>query len=313
MIWKWHIMARMAKTFSTLFTSFLMIFFSLDLFVYGLRPKSYLYLFSIHLDLLLSFCFLLTMLKVFFDLQKHSELVTLQTAGISKKQILTLPFMFAIALSSLCMANGQWLLCRTHGETKAKKVYVHVLSLSDSSRLVYRKYNAKKKEMTDAFWIKNENEIWHIENMNVKSFECQMIDQMVKNNEGILEKKETWENRIFPVAFSAKKLPPIEQRSLTALLSDSFENPFIRAHFYYKIAQYLFPLFIFFILTPFLVQKTSYFKIISLSLFGFVSFKLLLDGLLILGENQVLAPVLAIWGLPGILILLFVPRCLRIQ
>ena len=113
---------------------------------------------------------------------------------------------------------------------------------------------------------------------------------------------------------------PYECRSLSTLLtqglSDSSENRILFSHFFYKCIGPLMPLLALLTIGPSvleLTRKFPFFLIAAYSIFRFVSLKVVLDGMLILGENQVLPSYVAIFG-PVVCVLCFrVPTFIKMH
>jgi lipopolysaccharide export LptBFGC system permease protein LptF len=93
-----------------------------------------------------------------------------------------------------------------------------------------------------------------------------------------------------------------ENRSLSTLfhqaLSDSADKPNIFSHLHYKLALPLFPFLILLAIGPFSLKfsrSLPFFFFAACALFAFAALCTILDGMLILGENRVLSPFIAIW------------------
>ena len=123
----------------------------------------------------------------------------------------------------------------------------------------------------------------------------------------LLEKTESFEIKIFselPLTpdIAPQVFVPFERRPLSTLLRDasypSADAAGIQSHLHYKLALPQLPFLIVLGLAPFAMQfsrKKPVFLLLALSLFGFIACTTLLDSLLILGENRVLPPWLALW------------------
>lgn len=119
--WQRHIVKQLLATFILvlvcLFAIYILIDFSIRCTRFTRGNTSalailfyYLRSFAVQLDLFLPLAFLLTILKVLFNLTSRLELLSLQMAGLSKKRILIPFFAFAFLLSAACYANHEYLM-----------------------------------------------------------------------------------------------------------------------------------------------------------------------------------------------------------
>ncbi len=337
-IWHRYFLKQFASTFFFLLFCIFTVYVLVDLSIHGVRfiYKSsvealdlflyYLHHFAMHLELFLPLTFLLSTLKVLFDLNSHLELVALQMAGLSRKKLLLPFFAFASFLSLVCYVNSQWLApsatfaAKTFDSSYGKKKkrgkgqHVQAIALSDDSELVYQLYDEKKQELFDVFWVRSNSDIWHMKTLQINPPIGYFVDHFQRKK--LLEKTESFDQKTFDdlpltVETAPKPFVPFESRSLTTLLReaiyDSSERAMVRTHLHYKIALPLLPLLLLFTIAPSTLlfsRNRPTFLIVATSLFGFISLMIIYDSLLILGENQVLAPWLAMW-LPFALILAF--------
>ncbi|HSX10239.1 MAG TPA: LptF/LptG family permease [Chlamydiales bacterium] len=340
-IWFRHILWQLTKTFLFLLVCLFAIYVVVDLSVHGVRFLSsghttfaevslyYFRTLAVLLDLFLTLTFLLATMRVLFDLNGHREIVALQMAGLSKKKLLVPFFVFAAFLSSLCYINSQWfspdaqdvadafmIAHRPQKKSKADKIHVYSISLEDDSELVYQSFDKAKKELFDVYWIRNPNDIWHMKNLRVDPLQGQFVNHLTRNSKKQLEKSESFTLRDFPELpwneeATLQKFVPFENRPIATLCSqaiiDSAERRSILTHLSYKLLVPLMPFLVLFAIGPISTQfsrNRPVFLIAAFSLFGFISLKVILDGMLILGENQVLPAIVAIWG-PIALVLAF--------
>jgi len=300
---------------------------ALDLFLYYLRH------FAVHLDLFLPLAFLLSFYKVLFQLGGHLELVALQMAGLSRKKLLFPFFVFAVFLTLLGVVNHEYFAGKASAETESFKVshskskktkqsdQFQILSLDDESEIVYQRFDADKKELFDLFWIRSDKDIWHMKTLSFASHPPTgyFADHLVRENK-LLQKQESFEEKIFEelplhADITPKPFVPFESRPLSTLFFEaslsSAESASIKAHLHHKLSMPTLPLLILLAAAPFALtfsRQRPTFLIVALSLFGFVACLTLFDSLLILGENKVLPPALAMWSLPGVIAILFVRR-----
>lgn len=300
----------------------------------------YLHNFATHLDFFFPLTLLFTILKVLLDLNSHNELVALQIAGLSQKKLLIPFFIFAAFLGCISYANHEWIapsaqeaadtfqLAHTKKKKKASKTHVYSASLQNQSELVYQEFLEKTDELFDVYWIKSNKDIWHIkflkidpsgENIPIGRF----ADHLQRTKGHKLEKTESHLTYSFPEIVldnnvTLQTFIPFENRSLSTLcrqaLKPTVERRSIICHLHYKLATPLIPFLILLTLSP-IVMRFSRLKstvlITAISLFSFIGFMTILEGMLILGENQVIPGYIAIWGPIALVLLFATPRFYR--
>lgn len=342
-IWQRYIFKQLIQSFSFILTSILMIYIIIDFSIRGIKILSfnstsplsiilnYLNYFSVYFDLFISISFLLSSLKVLIDCNKNQELTALQMAGLSKKRLLSPFFFLAMILFSASLINNQWLspdagdqahsFRNTHSDHKVKKGKVFSLLLKDESELVYHNFCAETQELSDVYWLRSTQDIWHMKTLRIDSNPplAFFTDHLVRNESGLFEKRESFAERFFSelpwdLEATPQKFIPFENRPLVTLFkqaaSPSSEKQNILAHLNYKLAWTFIPFFLLLAIAPkafFFSRKNSSFLFIAYSLFGLITLTTLLNGMLILAENQVLPPALAIWS-PLALSFVFVIR-----
>lgn len=332
-LWFLHLSSRLAKTLFTILLLLLCLYIFLDLSVHGVRFLSskadmldlllyYLFSFSRHFDTFASLAFLLTALKIFFDLMQHSELIALQMAGLSKRKLSLPLFLLAGVLCSLSLANSEWIspnalesidqFRQTHAKKRRSKQkdHIHSLHLEDGSTLVFQQFDPTTNALHDLFWIRDENKLWHIKRLKLKTKKhpyAQYIDCFHRNSEGVYQKNATYHHLeisdlMLDPTMLLKKYAPFENRPISRLFSErktsGLDKEPISAHFHMKIATALIPFLIALGSLPslFCFSRTkSIFSIACGSLFALISFITVLDGMLILAENRVLPPAFSIW------------------
>ena len=104
---------------------------------------------------------------------------------------------------------------------------------------------------------------------------------------------------------------PLESRSLSTLFTaawiDSAERPSVFSHLYYKLLLPLLPFLILFATGPISIRFSKTHPVLLItaaSMFGFLALRVIMDGMLIFGENQVLPATLALFS-PIALVLAF--------
>ncbi|MBX7066133.1 MAG: LptF/LptG family permease [Parachlamydiales bacterium] len=345
-IWQKHIFSKLLKTFFFFLICLFVIFVIVDLSAHGIRFFSkvgyaeiflyYLNTFSANLELFLSLVFLLSALRVLFELTSHRESVALQMAGISKKKLLAPFFFFASILAVLCVINCQWFAPHAGDFSdgfktayKAKKKphekKLYTVSLDDETEIVYHRFDKEKKELIDVFWVRSPIDIWHMKSLQLDGLEGRFVDHLTRNSSRLFEKTESFQTRCF------KELPwndetilnkfiPYDRRPLSTLFMQAFSRPaderIIFSHLYYKLLEPLLPFIILIGISPIVLRYTRSrpaFLITAIAIFAFLGFKSVIDGMLILGENQVLPSYIAIFSPVVILLSATMPSFARLR
>ncbi len=346
-IWQKHILRKLIKTFFFFLVCLVAVYVVIDLSAHGVRffSKSsffdilifYLNIFASLLDLFLTLTFLLATMRVLIDLTAHREIVALQMAGLSKTKLLAPFFIFAACLSFICYLNTQWFApdaqeltaafktAHKSKENKAQQVKIFTVSLEDESELIYQKFDKNSRELFDVFWVKAPNDIWHMKSLKIDTLEGHHVNHLIRNSAKQFEKAESFEScsfRQIPLddEIALHKFVPYECRSISTLLFQALSFPsekrIIFTHLYYKLLVPLIPFLVLIAVAPFTMRyarNRPLFLITAYSIFGFIALKVTLDGMLILGENQVLPSYVAIWS-PILLALSFsMPTFLRMR
>lgn len=330
LIWQRYLLSQLFKNFLFLFACLFTIYVVVDLSVHGIRFLSqssflevtlfYLRSLSALLEFFFTLTFLLSTMRVLFDLNAHREVVALQMAGLSKKKLLLPFFLFAALLSAVSYLNSQFFapeaqdtveafrdshkLKKKKGETN----HVYSISLEDDSELVYQKFDKEKRELYDVFWIRTPNDIWHMKFLEIDPLRGRYVHHLTRNQAKQMEKTESWIARDFSeIRWNEEailhRFVPFANRPLSTLLVqacfDTAERSSVFSHLFYKILTPLMPLLVLFVIGPVSLRfsrTTPIFLITACSIFGFIALKVILDGMLILAENQVVPSVLAIFG-----------------
>jgi lipopolysaccharide export LptBFGC system permease protein LptF len=329
-IWQKNIFSKLTRTYCFLLLCLIVIYVIIDLSAHGVRflNKSsiaeialyYFNTFVMLLDLFLSLTFLLATIRVLYQLNSHRELVALQMAGISKKKLLLPFFIFASCLSLISYLNTEWLSPAAQNSSTAfktalkskkhknKENRVFTIPLKDKSEIVYQKFDKIKQELFDVFWIRSPDDIWHMKTLKIDTLQGKYVNHLSRNIAKQLEKIESYPEKDFSdLALDRNsvlyRFVPYENRPLSALFLEAFADPtekrIIFSYLFYKLLIPLMPFLVLFAIAPVSMRysRTSHiFLVAAYSIFGFISLKVILDGMLILGENQVLPSYVAIFG-----------------
>lgn len=339
-IWYLYLFKLHLKMFLFVLFSIFTVYCLIDLSIHGLKFvsnsdanlleifKYYGNNFANHLDFFFPLTLLLASLKVLLDLSRHHELLALQASGLSQKKILSPFFLFAAMLSMISYANHEWIAPKSGGaadtfkeksqKKKKKEPRIFSAALEDGSELIYQKYDRKKLELFDVYWIKSPKDIWHIKTFSLQNEHPTglFVDHFEKDQSGKIRKTNSFDKHTFldcnvQKEINLQKFIPYDNRSLSALFKQSMQNTsekkFASIYLHHKLATPLLSFAVLCLIFPFALQYSRTKKVIlliSASLFGLVSFITILDGMLILGENQVVSGFFAIWTPMSLLFLL---------
>jgi lipopolysaccharide export system permease protein len=343
-LWQRYIFFKIVKTFFFLLVCFFLLYFFVDLSVHGVRffSKSnfnqvilyYLYTFSTLFELFVTLAFLLASMRTLTDLGTHREILALQMAGLSKKKLLLPYFLFALLLGVACYGNGQFFAPQAqdvtshfktshkHKKNRLEKNYLYSKSMPCGSEIVYHLFDASQNELVDLFWLQDKENIWHMKTFQINSRTGQFVHHLINCN-GKLQNKESFAFKDFPElqvdALIAQKFIPPESRSLTVLLSQAFSPSTdmirIRSHLYYKLVSPLLPFIVLLAIAPLCLifsRYKSFFLLTAAAIFSLIALKVILDGMLILGENQVLSAEAAILAPIALILILIFPKFMRL-
>ncbi len=276
-------------------------------------------------DLLIPLSILISTLKVLLTMNSKGELIALQSCGLPRKKILRPFFLFAFMCTLFNFATSEFLLPSSlnhldqfrqkhfkHNRHGNRKEPVHVLPLKDRSKIIYQTEDKEKKRYIDVFWIRSNDEIWR---MNSLSSDPQspvgyFVDHLERNRDGNFEKIESFDHYPF-TQFRWQEDPkgnghiPLENKNLQQLLqmlsqkdqTTAYESPQVLTHLLFKMTMPLLSLLVVVASCPFCLRYSRNLPIFftyTIALFGFIAFFALMDAAVIVGENHVVSPYLAI-------------------
>ncbi len=288
--------------------------------------------------LLTPLALLIATLKVLFSMNARGELIALQSSGLAARKILR-PFFF---LGLLCVlfnfVSAEFLLPASlnfldqfrekhfkHSHHGHRKEPIHVLPLKDKSKIIYQSEDKDKKLFLDVFWIRSVDEIWRMQSLstNPQHPVGHYVDHLQRNREGNFEKAESFNDYRFDKFRwqpdpTGKGYIPLENRKISELFrllvqktkTTAYEYPQVLSHFLFKAVIPFLSLFVIAAAAPFCLRYSRnlpMFFTYAIALFGFVAFFALMDAAVILGENLIVSPYLAIilpfflcWALFGL-------------
>lgn len=343
-IWQRYIFKDLVKCFTFFLFAFFLLYFLADFSTHtqdfmtekGLSlfriSSYYMHQFFKRISLLFPLALLISTIKVLSSMNANRELVALQACGVKLKKIL-IPFWILACFCSLTgYVNEEVIIPKIAifldeakqtrranvDPSKAKKRPFTTLYLKDSSRLVYQRFDEKKKAFFDVYWIRSFNDIWRMKYLSADPQRplAEFVDHIVRSDSGFLEKKESYEQCILPslkwkTSELYKKYTSAKHQKISNLAhslihkkAESFHaKGEISTYLFYKLLTPLMPFLILLGVTPYCVsysRNPSVFLLYGVSIFCFVVFFTLMDSLIIIGENQTLPPFV-VMGTPFLL------------
>lgn len=334
MIWFFYLLRKVGISFLFIISASFFLYLTIDLSLHGAKLIGkadmishvllyYVLNFAKLFPLFFPLSFLLAASKTLFECNERNELIAWQMAGLSKRKILAPFFLFACLLSCLEFFNHEWIIPQAFSpvetfheqvlQRKGKNKRLYSVSLEapnkDLSELVYQDFDRAEHRLFDVFWIERSDRIWHCKSilLDTEGPLGQFVDCFQRDENGGFQKIESHESFLFQKLVIEpnclqESIPP-EFRPLSRLMQQIFllqaDTHRIEAHLHYKIATSLLPIFLLFFIAPPAMRFQRHlrpFLFISLHLLFFFGFMTILDGMLILGENQVVPPFFAIWS-----------------
>lgn len=279
-----------------------------------------------HLEVLIPFALLISTVKTITTLNIHNEIVALLASGLKLKRLLR-PFLWlGLFFTLILYLNTEIFLpksmreLKTFSEEKAlakaknlgTKPILHI-HLEDNSTFIFQDYNTNDQFFMDTYWVKSIDEIYRIKFLYPQKTypEGHFVDHITRNSQGQLVLNESSAVKSFPdMRFNKQTLfesiTRAEEQSFSDLatkipsLSEikSEKQAQLVTSFYYKLAMPWLALLAVIAPIPFCVRFTRHlplFMIYAWSIFGLVAFYIIMNSSLILGERQVVSPLLAIW------------------
>ncbi|MCX6991211.1 MAG: LptF/LptG family permease, partial [Chlamydiae bacterium] len=200
----------------------------------------------------------------------------------------------------------------SHYNGRDRKEPFHILHLKDQSKLIYQTHDMESNTFCDVYWVKSFNEIWRIKTLKAdpKNPIAELADHLVRSKDGTLTKVESYEKCIingltWQKDLNRKGIIPIESRKVSELYKvlahkneiSKEQASEVLTTLCYKLVMPLLSLLAVVAIAPFCIRYTRSvptFYIYASGLFGFITFFLLIDSLVILGSHNTLNPLVAI-------------------
>lgn len=342
MIWKRYLLKEFLKVFAIVLFGFFFLYCALD---YSFHMEDFLKNKNIHLadfilyyshlfikrtDLMISLALLIASIKVLCTLNANRELLALQVAGLNFKKLIT-PFLLVATCCTLFhFVSVEFILPHStvylddfhHSHFKhpdrghraiARKEKLHVIPLSDRSKVIYQYFDKEKDAYFDVIWMRSADDLWRIKYLKTgaKNPQGKYVDHFVRHPGGFFEKesshvdyeftqlrwtRETSNNPFIPYENrKASELWRMAHRSTTT----AYEKAEILTNFYFKSAMPLLPLLVIIAASPFCIRYSRsqpVFFIYAFGIFSYVAFYLFMNASVILGETNVFSPIIAIFA-----------------
>lgn len=297
-------------------------------FSLGEMIKLYGFIFVQRMDILISFALIVAGVKTLCSLNIRNEIVALMSSGVKLKRLMR-PFIFvALSLVALMYVNEQFfqpIAFRHINFLKDKHMddnthldlerNIQSLEVEDGGELVYHGYDSARESFFDVYWIKDINEIFRIKYLYPHEGipRGRFVDHFERSQDGellLVESEETHDfhsMRFHPDRLRQSIVNP-RQESITSLwqhlpskqtaLDDTGARTL--TSFYHKLLMPWLCLLAIIGPAPYCLRFTRelpVFMIYLVSMITLVTFYLIMNSAMIIGENQVFPPFIAI-GLP---------------
>jgi lipopolysaccharide export system permease protein len=335
-LWQRYLFKQISLTFAFVLTAFFCLYALIDYSLHmqefvldkKIQIKQILVYYSLQFikrqDIMIPLALLISSLKTLFSLNTKGELVALQSSGIAKRTLLKPLFLFAFLCASFSFLSNERLLPTSlnaldkfqhehlrHSKRNQRQEPIHVLTLSDRSKIIYHQEDPTTHLYHNVFWIKSPQEIWHMQTLssNLNYPTGSYIDILKRNEKGNFEKTHSFDHHTFKfkveVDTTGKGQTPLENYSISQLIKLCFKKSTLSAYEYPQalaqlLAKLLTPLLSPFVLiasAPFCLRYSRsqpLFAIYAASLFGFIALFTCIDAAILLCENLILSPYVAL-------------------
>ena len=290
--------------------------------------RLYGFIFIQRMDILISFALIVAGVKTLCSLNIRNEIVALMSSGVKLKRLMR-PFIFvALCLVAMMYINEQLFQPTafrhinflkdmhmdddTHFDLERN---IQRLEVVDGGELIYHGYDSARKSFFDVYWIKDINEVYRIKYLfpHEGNPRGRFVDHFVRSHDGELLLVESEETHDFltmnfhPERLRQSIVAP-RQESISSLWQhlpsrqsdlDDTEARTLTS-FYHKLLMPWLCLLAIIGPAPFCLRFTRQlpvFMIYLVSMIALVTFYMIMNAAMILGENQVFSPLVAV-GVP---------------
>jgi lipopolysaccharide export LptBFGC system permease protein LptF len=260
---------------------------------------------------------IISSLFVIESLKQTGEFQALQTSGISRRKIFFPFYLLAICLSIFCYWNNEIGVQKASNlklkSSKLRKLKslppFEIRYLKDDSKIIYQQ---NETGIFDLYWLKNVNEILHAKSVDYKNNTLMgnWVDVIEKNSFGRYEKSKSHEKLELPfeitnikkVYFESHKMPISKtfQCITDPNLSQSLDRAVLKTSLFHKLTSPLFSLMIITFLLALFFRKNFLNPYLSFltAIFAYLLFYSIEKTFIILGENYIVSPFIAVVLLP---------------
>ncbi|MEL7430938.1 MAG: LptF/LptG family permease [Chlamydiota bacterium] len=142
--------------------------------------------------------FYLSLLTIAAQIESQQEWLPLAISGLTRKRFFFPSLLLACLLSLLCMVHEEYLQPYAHEQLcfwEKRPPSPNALYFEDASALLYA--TKSDQNIYRVYWIKNDQELWRMEQFDLQKRRGNFVDHFVKNAEGLFVKSGSWEQRSF--------------------------------------------------------------------------------------------------------------------
>jgi lipopolysaccharide export system permease protein len=290
--------------------------------------KLYLFIFIQRMDILIPFALVVATVKTLCSLNVRNEIVALMSSGVKLKRLMRPFILVSLFFVGVLYVNEQFFLPPAyrqinflkdkHNDDETREdQYKNIQSLEviDKGQIIYHGYDNARKSFFDVYWIISLDDIYRIKYLFPYEGvpRGKFVDHFTRNEQEELLLSDTHETLDFPrMRFNPKKLRQSiinpREESITSLWDHlpPAQEKFTDAKattltsFYHKLVMPWLCLLAVIGPAPWCLKFTRQlpvFLIYLVSMLTMVTYYLIMNSAIIIGENQVFSPIIAI-GLP---------------
>lgn len=285
----------------------------------------YSFLFVERLDIIIPFALVIASVKTYTSINTRSELIALMGSGVPLKKLLR-PFLFVGALFTLLLLfSNEFLLPLTNHKSRLLKALylsekeqstqnqnIQLIQVLGGGEALYHHFDLNSGYFFDFYWVKSEGEIWRARRLFPTEMppRGELVEHFVRGKSGELLLERSAKTELFPgltfepMELKRARIQPKEE-SMSSLFRELREMPDMRselkdeiqATLLHKLIMPFLALFAVLAPAPFCLRFSRDLPIFMLffsSIALLVTFYLVMNAALILGENGVINPLFAL-------------------
>lgn len=271
----------------------------------------YLAFFITNSPILIPLSLLLATIHTLFSLNRDRELVALQAAGISRNALLKPFLLVAFGCTLFSYTSLEFFLPRsvaflaTFGKERHEEKKPQIIELEDKTHLIYQEH--KEGILYEVIWAKSSNELWKIKRLTTEPNKpkAYFANHLKRQKSGVFELVQSHpeinlEGLVFPSQIDT--FIPIAHRKISTLIkqlinnSSTFKRAEMTTHLLEKLLTPLLPVLIVITAAPFCMRysrKNALYLLYGLGVFLLFSFFMFFSSCVILGENNLLHPLIS--------------------